>query len=211
MERTTKKKSRWSNRIKSILVFLSLYLCGCRVLWAVPVTLKEVKDYVSGQERSFAHPLDPVLAGTISVLGKNEFTVERIERFNQKGLVQANWNETAVEIRLEAITPKMTRITTSIRSNRISREHSCEAAVFDEVQRILKNENPVSLQTATAGMVNVHASPNEDSAVIAYLRGGSGVQIVDEKGQWGEISLMNRNTGFVPLRHLHAAPGQSVQ
>ena len=68
--------------IKAPFIFLVL-LYGCGFLSAVPVTLKEIKDYTVGQQESFSYPLDLVLATTIYNLREMGFIILRIEDFNR--------------------------------------------------------------------------------------------------------------------------------
>jgi len=204
------KRNNLFLQMSVLLVLLLLYLSGCNPLWAVPFTLKEIKDYVAGQERSFAYPLNRVIIAGVYVLQKDGFTVYRIEHFNQKGLVNATWQDTSVEIILDTVTPKMTRITSRVHSNKLSREYSCEGAVFDEVQRMLERRRPLDWKEVTVGMVTVHVSPERGSPVIAYLREGVKIQVVEERGEWGKIALMDRSVGFVALKQLHLASEQNA-
>ena len=108
------------------LVVLSLLLSGCAVLTAVPVTIKEVKDYVMGRDQSFSYPIDQVLKSTIYNLRQMGFTISRIESFNQKGLIQADWKKTSVKLSMETITPKLTKVIVKVKSDNSSREYSSE-------------------------------------------------------------------------------------
>lgn len=184
------------------VIFL-LYLSGCSALWSVPFTLKEIKDYVSGQERSFAYPLDRTMKAIVFVTRKDGFDLERIEYFNQKCLIQAKWEYTSVEIVLETVTPKMTRVTGRVQSNKLSREYSCEGALFDEVQGILNRKHPLNWKEMALGMATVHVSTEKGSQIMAYLRKGSEVEIIEERGEWGKVSLMDRYSGFIAMKHLY--------
>ena len=196
--------------MNALLVLFLLYLSGCSALWAVPFTLKEIKNYVAGQERSFSYPLNEVLMASTLVLTKNGFAVHRIEHFSRKGLVQAKWQDTSVEIILKTVTPKMTRLTSRVYNNWVAREYSCEGALFDEVQVILNGKHHLNWKEMNKGMVTVHVLPEGGSPVIAYLRERSKVEVMEEQGEWGKIALMDRSAGFIPLKHIHSTSGQDA-
>jgi len=197
--------------MNALLALFLIYLSGCSALWAVPFTMKEIKDYVAGQERSFIYPLDRVMKATVFALKKNGFVLERIEYFSQKGFIQAKWEDTSVEIVLETVTPKMTRVTSRVHSNRLARQYSCEGALFDEVKGILNKKHPLNWKEMTGGMATVHVSPEKGSPVMAYLREGLEVEVMEEQGEWGKIALMDRSAGFIALKHLYLASGQDAQ
>jgi len=199
------KRKSWILELKAWPAIFLISLSGCSPLLAVPFTLKEVKDYVSGQERSFAYPLNRVMMTTVFILEKDGFTVYRIEHFNQKGLIQAKWQGTSLEFTLDTVTPKMTRVTGRVHSNRFAREYSCEGALFDKIQWILNRERPFNWKEMTEGMVTVHVSPEQVSSVVAYLGEGSKIELLEERGEWGKIALMQRNAGYIPLKSVHLA------
>lgn len=201
--------NRYFKRKKRVLqmhalpaIFL-LYLSGCSAFWAVPFSLEEIKDYVLGQKRSFAYPLDQSMRATISVLKKNGFVLERIEYFNRKGSIQAKWENTSVELAFETVTPSMTRVTSRVQRNRLSREYSCEGALFDEVQEFLGRRHFLDWKEMILEMAAVHVSPENGSPVMAYLKKGSKVEIIEETGEWGKIALMDHSAGFMIMKHLH--------
>jgi len=188
-------------KTKRFLVLLFCYFSAC-ALSAIPLTLKEVKTYVSGQEQSFSRPLAQVAIATVYGLKKTGFRIDRIEYFDQKCLIYADWQDASVKLVLETVTPKMTEISSKICSGRGSREYSCEGALFDEVREILQQEQHPSWKELTADMVYVHALPDENSPVIAYLRSGAKAEFVESQGDWGKIALMDRAAGYIALKYL---------
>ena len=197
-------KSTFKNIFLSVLC--ALLFQGCSVWSAIPVTLKEVKDYVVGQEQSFSHPINQVLAATVHNLRQAGFSVEQIEYFNEKGLIKANWKETSVILDLNTITPSLTKARTKISRGEGYREFSSEQEMFNNVRRVLDSGKPLNWETLTAGMVKVHVKPDGNSPVIAYLGPGVKADLLREEGKWGEIQLMDGGTGFIALKHLKPAP-----
>jgi hypothetical protein len=187
----------------STLVFLlSLILSGCAVLTAVPITIKEVKDYVVGRDQSFSCPLDQVLKSSVHNLRKMGFTILRIESFNQKGLVQADWQMTSVKLSMETITPKLTKVIVKVKSDNTSREYSSEDELFTNIRETLKEEREIEWKGLTKGMVTVHLKPDKNSPVIAYLAPGALTNVIAQEGTWAKIGLMDNCTGFIDNKHL---------
>ena len=77
--------------ISSVLFLFSTW--GCSALFLVPVTLKEVKDYVSERKQSFSNPLDEVLVSTGYSLKALDFELKRIEYVGSRGLIHASAKE----------------------------------------------------------------------------------------------------------------------
>lgn len=198
-ENETMKRIRWQC---ILLGFLLSYISGCGAFSAVPLTLKEVKDYVAGTERSLGYGLDRTLTATVFVLKKDGFDLRRIEYFNHKGLVQAAWEGTSVEISFERMTPKMSRMTSRVKSKTLFREYTCEDALSEEIEGVLHSSKPLNWVELTHGMTRVHVSPDKKSPVMAYLKPGLTVDLVEEQGQWGKILLMDRGAGFIALNQL---------
>ena len=158
---------------KICIIFICLGLiCGCGAWSTVPVTFQEVKNYVFGQQQSFSYPLSDVLGATASKLRQMEFIINRIEHFNQRGLVGANWQGTVVQVSFEAITPRLTKAKSKFWRENHSREFSSERALLKDVEATLQQNNPVNWNGMTSGMIRVHASPDKKSSVVAYLRPG---------------------------------------
>jgi len=194
------------NRFKSGIIgvsaiFLGL-VYGCVGFSAVPVTLKEVKDYVVGQEQSFSHSLDRVLAATVYNLRQTDFVILRIEHFNQKGLIHANWQDTSVKLSMETITPKLTKVSSMVRRGDSLREYSLEEEIFNNIRTILQREKLPNLGKLTREMVKVHLSPDKNSPVIAYMGLGARADLIKEEGDWGKIVLMDSGIGYIALKHL---------
>jgi hypothetical protein len=186
----------------TLVFFLSLILSGCAVLTAVPVTIKEVKDYVVGRDQSFSCPLDQVLKSSVHNLRKMGFTISRIESFNQKGLVQADWEMTSVKLSMETITPKLTKVIVKVRSDSTSREYSSEDELFANIRETLKKGEKIDWEGLIKGMVTVHLKPDNNSPVIAYLAPGALTEVIEQQGTWVKIGLMDSCTGFIANKNL---------
>lgn len=184
------------------LVVLLLLLSGCAVLTAVPVTIKEVKDYVMGRDQSFSYPIDQVLKSTIYNLRQMGFTISRIESFNQKGLIQADWKKTSVKLSMETITPKLAKVLCKVKRDNSSREYSSEDELFANVRETLKQGKEIDWEGLIKGMVTVHLKPDKNSPVIAYLAPGALADVINQEGKWFKIGLMDNCTGFIVHKHL---------
>jgi len=194
------KKLRSSGSLAVFFLFLTMPACA--VLTAVPVTIKEVKDYVVGRDQSFSSPLDQVLKSSVYNLRKMGFTISRIESFNQKGLVQADWDMTSVKLSMETITPKLTKVVAKVKSDTTSREYSSEDELFFNIRETLKDEKEMGWEGLTKGMITVHLKPDMNSPVIAYLAPGALTDVVDQEGPWVKIGLMDNCTGFIASKYL---------
>jgi hypothetical protein len=172
-------------------------------LAAVPVTLKEVKNYIVGQQKSFAHPLDKVMVTSANTLREMEFVILRIETFNQKGFIHAKWQDVDAELYLETVTPKLTKVKNKIRGRKKSREYSTEEVFFQSVNTALNQNEATNLNEITDGMIRVHISPENNSPVIAYLGTGEDVEFVEEVGVWSRIGLMDEYAGFAESKYFH--------
>ncbi len=209
--RRTPRETKWTISVKAcrmvgmrclVVWFLAWWLSGCSVWSAVPVTLKEVKDYVVGQEQSFSNPLNQVLAATVFSLKKSRFTVVRIEHFNKKGLVRGDWDEASVKLTMEAITPGMTKVSSKVHRGEASREFSSEIEIFTQIRRILESQTPLQWEKLVHGMVTVHTEPRDSAPVIAYLGTGATAGVITDHDGWSRISLMDEGAGYILSRHL---------
>jgi hypothetical protein len=189
-------------RDSTVVLLFFLILSGCAVLTAVPVTIKEVKDYVVGRDQSFSFPLDQVLKSSVQNLRKMGFTISRIESFNQKGLVQADWEMTSVKLSMETITPKLTKVIVKVKSDNTSREYSSEDELFANIRETLKEEKEIDWKGLVKGMITVHLKPDKSSPVVAYLAPGTLADVFDQEGSWVKIGLMDNCTGFIDNKHL---------
>ena len=130
------------------------------------------------------------------------FTISRIESFNQKGLVQADWDTTSVKLSMETITPKLTKVIVKVKSDNTSREYSSEDELFFNIRETLKEGKEIDWKGLTQGMITVHLKADMNSPVIAYLAPGALTDAVGQEGQWVKISLMDNCAGFIASKHL---------
>jgi len=155
-----------------------------------------------GRDQSFSCPLDQVLQSAVHNLRKMGFTISRIESFNQKGLIQADWQMNSVKLSMETITPKLTKVIVKVKSDNTSREYSSEDELFANIRETLKEEKEIDWKGLIKGMVTVHLKPDKNSPVIAYLAPGALTDVIDQEGKWVKIGLMDNCTGFIANKHL---------
>lgn len=194
----------------ALILVLCIYigiLVGCIALSAIPMTLKEVKDYAFGQHDTISGTHEQVLQATVYALKENGFIINRIDHFNnQRSLVQANWQNTKVESSLETITHKWTKVTNKVLRGMTTREYSSEKELFSIVRETLRQQKTLNLSDLTHGMASVHLSPDKRAPIIAYLGLNESVKLIKEEGDWGMISLRDGYSGFIALRHIRADP-----
>ncbi|MBW1779431.1 MAG: hypothetical protein JRL30_01715 [Deltaproteobacteria bacterium] len=188
--------------IAAIWVFTVLFATGCGFFAAVPVTVSEIKTYLVGKEESLSYPLNQVLESAVYNLERMGFDIERVERFNQKGLIHAVWEGTSVSLTLETITPKLTKVICTFKRPDTMREYSSEKELFNNVRDSLKLKQVPNGDILFKGMVTVHASMDTAAPVIAYLGRGAKAEIVSRSGEWAEIVLMDNCTGYMAFRYL---------
>ena len=183
-------------------IILFLYLTGCSPLTMVPVTLKEVKDYVAGQTESFSYPIDQVLSSAIMVLKKTGFEIRIIQHFNDKGLIEAQWKDTKAIFTLNQVTPLLTKVVSKVQSEGNSREHSSEKELFEQTKKILEDGQTIGWKKLAEGMVPVLHEFENDSPVLGYLGNGTTIKISKVNETWGTISLLDGVKGYVLLKYL---------
>ena len=188
--------------ITGLGAILCLFLSGCILFSAIPVTLKELKDYTVGQEQSFSYPIDKVLEASAYRLRESGFTIVRIEKFNQNGLVKADWKNTSVEFFMKSVTPKLTKVNCKIRKGDKTPEYSSEKELFSNVRETLKQDREFGWSDIIKDMVTIHIRPEESSPIVGYLSQGSTVKVLDEGGGWKKIELMDNHYGYVPFELL---------
>ncbi|MFH1951440.1 MAG: hypothetical protein ABIL06_07480 [Pseudomonadota bacterium] len=179
-----------------------LSAAGCEFFAAVPFTIYEIKTYLVGKEESFSYPLNQVLDATVYNLDRMGFDIERVERFNQMGLIYAVWKGTSVSLSMETITPNLTKVVCVFKRPDTMREYSSEKELYNNIRDTMKLAKIPDRKTVFKGMVTVHLSMNSDSPVIAYLGRGAKAEIVSRKGEWAEIALMDNCTGYIAFRYL---------
>lgn len=191
----------------SAIILVWANLQACSPLSAVPVTLKEAKDYVIGQEESFSHPVKRVLAAAVHDLGEMNFKIKRIEYFSQKGYVRADWGDAFVCLSLETITPRLTKVICKLKRGSVStREYSSEEEFFNRLRESLSEKNDFDLKKFAAGMAEIHSSADKDSPVIGYLGEGAAAQLLSREGKWARIALMDDYFGYIESSLLKTKP-----
>ncbi len=176
-----------------------MMMWGCTTMSAIPVTLKEVKDYVVGQQESFPYPLNRVLWAAAQSLSETNFTLNRVEYFNQKALLQSEWQKTAVALSFEAITPSLTKMTSKLKRGDATREFATERALFKHSREILEKNRSMRWEDLVKGMAAIHMSPENHSPVIGYIRPGENVAVLDKVNSWSKVDLMDGHTGYMRI------------
>lgn len=193
-------------KIKILIVITSIFLVlfgtGCAFFGAIPFTLSEMKIYLALKEESLSYLLDLVLQSTVFNLDRMGFDIQRVERFNQNGLVYAVWKGTSVNLSMERITPKLTKVICTFTRSDTMREYSLEKELYNNIRDTLKLKQLPNRKTLFKRMITVHLSKDNNSPVIAYLGKGSKTEIVSRSGEWAEIALMDNCTGYIAFRYL---------
>ncbi len=177
----------------AIMIFFLCFLSGCSIYSAIPVTLKEVKDYTVGQQKSYSYSLNEVLVATCFCLKKAGFSIVRIENFNQKGLVHGNCEDTSIKFSLDAVTPNLTKISSKIYLGSGFRDYSSEKTLFNNIETFLQRGTLKEWSRIIKGMSTVYISPDVNSPAIAYILPGTN----QKQGEWVSISLMDGYSGYV--------------
>jgi hypothetical protein len=175
----------------------AVFVSGCGKFSLIPVTLDELKDLTFGRQKSFSYALTKVLPATAYHLEKADFRLRRIEYFSQAGLVEARWEDTAVVIEFESITPKATNAVSRISRNLVDRYYSLEDTIFENVETSLENNDDIDMNALTGDMFRIHLAPDPASPVIGYLGVGADVSVRGETGDWAEIALEKGPGGYI--------------
>jgi len=130
------------------------------------------------------------------------FTIHRIEHFNQKGMIQAGFGSTSIDLFVETITPGLTKTTCKVLRHKGLRDYASEQELFHRVRETLKQRPNKSWKQLTKQMVSIHQSPDEASSVIGYIGEGGKAKLAQEEGAWGKIVLMDNHFGYVPMDRL---------
>ena len=204
-------KNRLRTAVIGIFAIFLALACGCGKYASVPVTILGVKDYVFGQQQSFSCPLNQVLAASVYNLRLSGFEIDRIEHFNEKGLVLAKWQGISAKLSLESITSSLTRISSKVRLDNHLREYSSEEELFGNIRNTLQKGQSPDWGELTQGLVKVYLSPDKASPVIAYLGPGTTADRISEEGNWCKIALMDKGAGYVALKHLELSSAEDNQ
>ena len=152
-----------------LIISFWLLACGCSVFSAVPVTLKEVKDYAVGSQESFSYPLDEVMKATTVNLKATGFTLIKIEKTSPKGFIRADWQATSVKLYLESVTPRLTTVRSKVRRQGGVADLASEDELFEQVHDTLDRGGQITWERLTGGMVRVYAEPDTGAAVVGIL------------------------------------------
>lgn len=184
---------------------------GCSALFLVPVTLKEVKDYVSKREQSFSHPLRDVVVSAGYSLKQLDFKMKRIEYIGNKGLIQASAKQTEVAIHLYAVTANLTRMKSKISTKKGIRYFSTEEELFNQIRKVLANDRPPRFRDVGSEMTPVYIKPDIKSSVVAYLATGEKVDLNEayRNLEWNEIAMKSGAIGYIAASHIKPLPKEN--
>ena len=183
-----------------------IILFGCGPMVAVPTSYNEIKAYCRYQKQSFAHPLRLVLLSSAAGLAELEFVPEYLEHMASRGWIEAANGKTRVTLRLAAVTPRLTEVHVKITTDRGWRHFSSEVELFQLIRSRLEDNAYPSLPKLTAGMTRIHASPDHDSAVVAYAAAGSAIEIDDTGLEWNRVQLKTGGVGYIPAESVALLP-----
>ncbi len=188
--------------ISSVLFLFSTW--GCSALFLVPVTLKEVKDYVSERKQSFSNPLDEVLVSTGYSLKALDFELKRIEYVGSRGLIHASAKDTVVHLNFDAVTPNLTRMRSKINTRNGIRYFSSEDELFNQIRAELTAERKRSFKKIGEGMTPVYLKQDIKSKVVAFFASGEEVKISVEEhpNRWISVRLKSGGSGYIDKRHI---------
>ena len=193
--------------ILGLIALVILTTQGCSPLFLIPVTVKEIRDYVKEQEQSYSYPLRRVVISAGHSLRELNFTLKRVEFPDDHGMISAVFNETTVALRFEAVTVNLTRMRSKITTENGARYFSSEKELFDQIRKTLAANNQPVLRDIGAGLTQVYFMPDMKSRIIAYLAAGEEVWINGKefKKDWNEINLESGKIGHIPARHMKPA------
>jgi len=181
---------------------------GCSALFLVPVTLKEVKDYVSEREQSFSHPLRDVVASAGYSLKQLDFKMKRIEYLGNQGLIRAIAKEAEVTLHLYSVTSNLTRMKSKISTREGIRYFSTEEELFNKIRKVLAKDRLPRFRDAGKEMTPVYIKPDIKASVIAYLATGEKVDINGDyrNPEWNEIEIKSGVVGYIAANHVKPLP-----
>lgn len=189
-----------------LVIFFWLLVCGCSIFSAVPVTLKEVKDYAVGSQESFSFPLEEVMKATIVNLKATGFTLIKIEKTSPRGFIRADWQSTSVKLFLESVTPRLTTVRSKVRKQGGVADLASEDELFEQVHDTLDQGRQFTWERLTGGMVRVYAEPDMGGTVVGYFGSGARIDLAEEDGEWGQVALEEGGRGYVLLSYLNPVP-----
>jgi hypothetical protein len=174
----------------------------------VPVTLKEVKDYVSERKQSFSNTLDEVLVSAGYSLKALDFELKRIEYVGSRGLIHASAQDTAVHLNFDAVTPNLTRMRSKIITKNGVRYFSSEDELFNQIRAELTAKNRRSFIKIGEGMTPVYLKQDIKSRIVAFFAPGEEVKISAEEQpeQWISVRLKSGGSGYIDKRHIAPLP-----
>jgi len=204
-------RMRYTGLRASIILFSLLFsftMWGCSALFLVPVTLKEVKDYVSEREQSFSHPLRDVVASAGYSLKQLDFKMKRIEYLGNQGLIRAIAKEAEVTLHLYSVTSNLTRMKSKISTREGIRYFSTEEELFNKIRKVLAKDRLPRFRDAGKEMTPVYIKPDIKASVIAYLATGEKVDINGDyrNPEWNEIEIKSGVVGYIAANHVKPLP-----
>ena len=186
--------------ILSLCIALML-MQGCSALSVVPFTLKEMKDYMTTQEECFVESFNKVAMASALSLKQLHFRLDRFELIEGVAVIEGTWNETSVFLKVEAITPGLTKVRSRIIKEDVDRQFSTETALFEAIESSLVQGN-VSMSDVVSHMAPIRLTPDEHGKIIAYISDGVEVKSINEKGEWKKISLELGQSGYLHKKWL---------
>ena len=194
-----KQKNRWILFI--IFGVIIIFMQGCTVLSVVPVTLKEIKDYLITQEKCFAKPVDRVVVASVCSLKKLNFNLKRVEINGEHALIVGGWRDNSVQIRIDEITPGLSKVSSRVVTKDFDRQFASEDALFEVIEATFVQDNLV-ISDFVSHLAPVYLGPDEKSKVVAYVGDRIDVKSIDGNEAWKQISLEIAENGYIQKKWL---------
>ncbi len=181
------------------VVVTCLLQSGCAWVAVAPSAISVAHGYAFGKNKSFAAPVDKVIATSAYTLNQAGFKITRIEMFNRKGLIIGQWKETHVKIVIKSVTQQMSSVIIKVNESTMLRKYSHEDEILRQVRINLEN-NMNDLVQVTKRFVKVHVDPEYSSPVIAYINLDKDTKFFETKDVWKRIPLMDSYDGYALIK-----------
>ena len=188
------------------LVLALLFTSGCSYYSAVPLTLKEVKDYVIEKEESVSFPLRTAVVHSVRAMKSLDFEPSRIEMSGEKGMAKGACGSLKIELNFDSITPSLTRIRARIVDSGSRRRFSAEDAFFGAVKEGLSGKTGIDMREMTRGLTPVYFKADSKTPTVAYIGHGERIAIVESRDEWTEIALVSAGSGYVMTKNIDPLP-----
>lgn len=185
-------------------VTVCVLFVSCSPLLLIPVSVKEIKDYVLESEASFSEPVPAVLAGAGFSLKQLDFDLKRVELFADHGRIKAEAEDTAVYLQFDAVTPRLTRMRCKISTKKGLRYFSSEEELFKRIHTVLSEKPGPGLKDICRGMATAFIEPDIGSRVVAYFAREEEIAIDNDRQHpdWSRVMLGSGKTAYISKKNI---------